>query len=99
MPKTETIRAFAARHGVSMQSVSNWKRAGHVVNAPDGHIDSEASDARLAARPTYYRGGRPKGPCGGAPVGPQRTLREMGELLLADAERMMAQLSRLTAKS
>ena len=89
---SETIRAFAARHGVSCQTVSNWKRKGLVTNAADGHIDVEASDARLAERPATYRGGTTRGPHGGATRGPQRSLAELSELLLADAERMMAKL-------
>ena len=94
MPKTETIRAFAARHGVSMQSVSNWKRAGHVVNADDGHMDSEMSDARLSQRPAYYRGGRTRGPCGerGARATDRRSLGEIGEALHRDAEAGMERL-------
>ena len=61
-------------------------------NAADGHIDVEASDARLAERPATYRGGTTRGPHGGATRGPQRSLAELSELLLADAERMMAKL-------
>ena len=52
----ETIKEFARRHGVSKQTVMNWKRAGYVVSTEGGHIDGEASDALLAQRaPTLPR--------------------------------------------
>ena len=54
---TETIREFARRHGVSKQSVMNWKRRGYVVSTAGGHIDGEGSDALLAQRAPTYRGG------------------------------------------
>jgi hypothetical protein len=53
---------FGRRHGVSQQTISRWRTAGFVVLADDGHIDVAASDARLAARPRRYRGGRCAGP-------------------------------------
>lgn len=64
MPQTETNRAFAARHGVSLVTVNDWRRAGYIVRAADGRIDVEASNARLSLRPARYRGGRARGPCG-----------------------------------
>jgi len=53
----ETIAEFARRHGVSKQTVHNWRRRGYIVHAKDGHIDREASDRLLDARPAVYRGG------------------------------------------
>src|SRR5271166_4332157 len=53
----ETIKELARRHGVSKQTVHNWKRAGYVRSTEGGHIDGEVSDELLAARPDTYRGG------------------------------------------
>jgi nucleoid-associated protein YgaU len=54
---------FAVRHKVSRQTISEWSRRGLVTFAPDGRrVDVTATEALLAARPSRYRGGRPKGP-------------------------------------
>ena len=62
---TETISQFAARHNVSRRTVGRWEQRGFIVRA-GGLVDGRASDARLAERPSVYRGGRARGPADSA---------------------------------
>jgi predicted transcriptional regulator len=57
MSERESMAAFARRRGVSKPCVSQWKTRGLLVLS-DGLVDIAATEARLAARPAVYRGGR-----------------------------------------
>jgi hypothetical protein len=60
--QTMTQAQFATRHHVSRRTVNIWRAAGLVLLADNGKIAVALSDARLAWRPRFYRGGRARGP-------------------------------------
>jgi hypothetical protein len=57
-----TASEFARIHGVAKSAVHKWGTKGLLVRHPDGSINVEASNARLAQRPSRYRGGTARGP-------------------------------------
>ena len=59
-----TLAEYARRHRVSRQCVARWRDRGHLSMAGD-LVDATASDAKLAERPRFYRGGKCLGPSGG----------------------------------
>ncbi len=89
----ELIAEFARRHGVSRQSVFNWRRRGYIVMTPGGSIDGDASDALLATRAPTYRGGQ----VGGNPPRNGNGAREHGTLsdALLRKEEALAELREL----
>jgi hypothetical protein len=66
-----TQSAFAARHGVTGQTVGKWARARLVKLAPDRRrVDIAASDVLLATRPRRGRGAAaPVAPAGASADG------------------------------
>ncbi|WP_407529422.1 hypothetical protein [Methylobacterium oryzisoli] len=64
--KTATQAEFAKMHGVSQARVSQWKSKGLLSMTPEGRVKVEESEWLLADRPASYRGGKTKGPNGGA---------------------------------
>jgi hypothetical protein len=56
-----TLTAFAEKWGVDYSTAKRWRKDGLVVPS-HGPVDVAKSEARLAERPSYNRGGKTKGP-------------------------------------
>src|SRR6478736_7631478 len=55
-----SLAAYGRRHGVSRQTVCRWRDRDLLV-VRDWGVEVEPSDAKLASRPAFYRGGRTRG--------------------------------------
>ena len=58
--ETMSLTAFAEKHGVDRKTATRWRQSGLIVPCV-GPVDVVASEARLAERPSQYRGGKTKG--------------------------------------
>jgi hypothetical protein len=82
---TMTMAAFARLHKVTKRTVGIWRDRGLAVMTGDGLVDAAASNARLAARPATFRGGRIRGPSIAEP-NPQRVAESLNEDAWTTAE-------------